>query len=263
MTLALRLRFAPFAAGSGRCVPVLAVVTLLAVSGCAAIDRIEDIGDNPGLTPIQNPVDNPDYTPVRMPMPAPQVVEQNPNSLWQSGSRAFFQDQRASDVGDILTVVIEINDAATISNESERTRANSEEAALPNFLGLEASALGSLFPEGFDPSSLVDASSGSTSRGGGSIERNEQITLQLAAVVTEVLPNGNLAIFGRQETEVNFERRDLVVAGVIRPEDVTIGNTINYEQIAEARVSYGGRGRISEVQQPRYGQQLYDILFPY
>ena len=263
MTLAPQPRFAPSLRRSARVAPALALAAMVAVSGCAAVDRVQDLGDNPGLTPIQNPVESPDYTPVRMPMPAPQVVEQNPNSLWQSGSRAFFQDQRASDVGDILTVVIEINDEATISNESERTRANSEEAALPNFLGLEASALGSLFPEGFDPQSLVDASSGSTSRGGGSIERNEEITLRLAAVVTEVLPNGNLAIFGRQETEVNFERRDLVVAGVIRPEDVSISNTINYEQIAEARVSYGGRGRISEVQQPRYGQQLYDILFPY
>ena len=240
-----------------------ALAAMLAVSGCAALDRVEDIGDNPGLTPIQNPVENPDYTPVRFPMPAPQVVEQNPNSLWQSGSRAFFRDQRANDVGDILTVVIEINDEASISNESERSRANAEEAAIPNLLGLEQSVLGTILPDGFDPSNAVDLSSDSASRGGGSIERNEEITLRLAAVVTDVLPNGNLAIFGRQETEVNFERRDLVVAGVIRPEDVSIGNTINYEQIAEARVSYGGRGRISEVQQPRYGQQIYDILFPY
>lgn len=240
-----------------------ALAALVAVSACSAVERVEDLGDNPGLTPIQNPVERDDYTPVRMPMPAPQVVEQNPNSLWQSGSRAFFQDQRAGDVGDILTVVIEIDDEATISNESERSRSNAEQAGLPSFFGLESSALGTLFPEGFTPEQMVDATSDSTSRGGGSIARNEEITLRLAAVVTEVLPNGNLAIFGRQETEVNFERRDLVVAGVIRPQDISIGNTIKYEQIAEARVSYGGRGRLSEVQQPRYGQQLYDILFPY
>ena len=82
-------------------------------------------------------------------------------------------------------------------------------------------------------------------------------------MITEVLPNGNLAIFGRQEVQVNFERRDLVVAGVIRPEDITSGNTIAYEQIAEARVSYGGQGQITDFQQPRYGQQLYDIVFPF
>lgn len=259
------MRFAP-CPRSGRPVPRLAapaLAILIAAAGCSAVERVEDLGDNPGLTPIQNPIENPAYTPVRMPMPAPQVVESNPNSLWQSGSRAFFQDQRASDVGDILTVVIEIDDEASLNNESERSRANAEEADIPHLMGLEESVLGMLLPEAYDPENFVDLSSDSTSRGGGSIERNEEITLRLAAVVTEVLPNGNLAIFGRQETEVNFERRDLVVAGVIRPEDVSIGNTINYEQIAEARVSYGGRGRLSEVQQPRYGQQLYDILFPY
>ena len=230
---------------------------------CSAVDRITGIGEPPALTPIQNPVERPDYTPIRMPMPAPQVVEQNANSLWQSGSRAFFRDQRAGDVGDILTVLIEIDDEAQLNNSSERTRTNAEGAAIPNLLGLETSVLANALPQDFDPAAAVDLSSNSSSLGEGEIRRNEEITLQLAAVITEVLPNGNLAIFGRQEVQVNFERRDLVVAGVIRPEDITSGNTIAYEQIAEARVSYGGQGQITDFQQPRYGQQLYDIVFPF
>jgi flagellar L-ring protein precursor FlgH len=233
------------------------------LSACNAADRIADVGEAPGLTPIQNPVERPDYTPVRMPMPAPQVVEQNANSLWQSGSRAFFRDQRAGDVGDILTVLINIDDEAQLNNSSERTRTNSEGAAIPNFLGIEAEQLARMLPEAFEPENAVELSSNSASQGEGQIRRNEEITLRLAAVVTEVLPNGNLAIFGRQEIQVNFERRDLVVAGVIRPEDITSGNTIGYEQIAEARVSYGGEGQMTDVQQPRYGQQLYDIVFPF
>ena len=242
---------------------VLACAATALLSACSAADRIADIGEAPELTPIQNPVERPEYTPIRMPMPAPQVIEQNTNSLWQSGSRAFFRDQRASDVGDILTVMINIDDEAELTNSSERTRTNAEGAAVPNLLGLETSVLGNVLPEGFDPASAVDLSSNSSSQGEGEIRRNEEITLQLAAVITEVLPNGNLAIFGRQEVRVNFERRDLVVAGVIRPEDITSGNTIAYEQIAEARVSYGGEGQITDFQQPRYGQQLYDIVFPF
>jgi flagellar L-ring protein precursor FlgH len=244
-------------------IALLACAAAFLLSACSAAERIGDIGEEPGLTPIQNPVERSDYTPVRMPMPAPQVVEQNANSLWQSGSRAFFRDQRANNVGDILTVLIEINDEAQLNNSSERSRTNAEGAAIPNFLGLEDAPLSGVLPDAFDPEAAIDLNSNSTSQGEGAIRRAEEITLRLAAVVTEVLPNGNLAIFGRQEVQVNFERRDLVVAGVIRPEDITSGNTINYEQIAEARVSYGGRGQITDFQQPRYGQQLYDIFFPF
>ena len=238
-------------------------VLALAASACSAVDRVEQIGEPPPLSPITNPVVQSDYVPVRMPMPAPQVIEQNPNSLWQAGSRAFFRDQRASNIGDILTVVINIDDEASIDNTTSRSRNNSESAEIPNFLGLEVAALGAILPSEFQPDAAVDVASGSTSTGSGTVSRAEEIELQLAAVVTERLPNGNLAIFGRQEVRVNFEARELTIAGIIRPEDITAQNTINYQQIAEARISYGGRGQITDVQQPRYGQQLYDIVFPF
>lgn len=241
----------------------LSLAAAAVLSACSAVDRIENIGEAPEITPIVNPTSRPEYAPVRMPMPAPQVVERNANSLWQPGSRAFFRDQRASTIGDILTVVIEIDDEASIVNETERGRTNSEEAAINSLLGIEDSGIGTFLPNEYDPSAAVDLSSGSVSRGSGEISREEEITLRLAAVVTEVLPNGNLAIFGRQEVRVNFERRDLMVAGIIRPEDITSANTISYEQVAEARISYGGRGQITDMQQPRYGQQLYDIIFPF
>ena len=257
-----RPAFRPAVPASGRRVAA-AALTVLALSACSAADRVANIGEAPALTPIVNPLTRDDYTPVRMPMPAPQVVEQNPNSLWQAGSRAFFRDQRASDIGDILTVIINIDDEASINNTTSRSRSNSENAEVPNFLGLEASVLGTILPSEFDPAAAIDLGSGSTSTGAGSVEREEEIELQLAAVVTERLPNGNLAIFGRQEVRVNFEARELTIAGIIRPEDITAQNTIGYQQIAEARIAYGGRGQLTDVQQPRYGQQLYDIVFPF
>ena len=240
-----------------------ALVALLAVSGCDMADRLANVGSEPELSVINNPGAGPNgIDPVSLPMPRPQEVERHPNSLWRPGSRAFFKDQRASQVGDILTVVIDIDDNATISNSTQRTRVAGEDASAGNFLGFE-SQLDRIFPDAIDPNSLVDLDSDSLSQGAGSVDRDEAINLRIAGLVTQVLPNGNYVIAGRQEVRVNFEVRELLVAGIIRPEDLTSQNTINYDQIAEARISYGGRGQITDVQQPRYGQQVYDIIWPF
>lgn len=234
----------------------------LALSGCNALSRIATVGAEPPLTQIENPVHRPDYRPVSMPMPAPQPVERNANSLWRTGARAFFKDQRAGNVGDILTVVVDLEDEATINNSTTRARTGTEDASLNAFLGYETS-LSRVLPEAINPGNLIDTDSASGSTGTGTISRDESIELRIAAVVTQILPNGNMAIYGRQEFRVNYEARQLQVAGVIRPEDVTSTNTVSYDQIAEARISYGGRGQISDLQQPRYGQQVLDIIFPF
>lgn len=241
-----------------------AIIALVAVSlgGCNALSRLSDVGDEPELSRIENPAVLHGNEPVTMPMPAPLVVERQPNSLWRPGSRAFLKDQRASEVGDILTVIIDIEDEASISNTTQRSRANGEDAALGGFLGYESS-LDAILPEAVNPGNLVDLSSNSNSQGSGSVNRDEDINLRIAALVTQVLPNGNLVIAGSQEVRVNYEVRALQVAGLIRPEDITSINTIRYDQIAEARIVYGGRGQISDVQQPRYGQQIYDIIWPF
>jgi len=240
----------------------LALAAGVALAGCNAGERLTTLGSAPPLSPIENPIDTEQYQPVRLPMPAPQVPEHRANSLWQPGARAFFRDQRAGDIGDILTVMIQIDDEATLDNQSNRSRDNSEGASLPNLLGYEA-ALSDIFPDEIDPDNLTNFGSTSSNEGTGNITRSEDIELKVAAIVTQILPNGNLAIYGRQEVRVNFEVRELEIAGVIRPEDITSQNTIGYEKIAEARISYGGRGHLSDVQQPRYGQQLYDIIFPF
>jgi len=242
---------------------IIALVGLaVALSGCNALTRLASVGAEPPLTQIENPVARPDYRPVSMPMPAPRPIERNANSLWRTGARAFFKDQRAGEIGDILTVVVDLDDQAQINNATTRARTATEDASLNALLGYETS-LGAVLPEAINPGNLLDADSATNSTGTGTIARDEDIELRIAAVVTQLLPNGNMAIYGRQEIRVNFEARQLQVAGVIRPEDVTSTNTISYDQIAEARVSYGGRGQISDLQQPRYGQQVLDIIFPF
>ena len=231
-----------------------------ALSGCSNLERLSRVGQAPALTPVVSPAKQSDYRPVSMPMPTPQVLEPNSNSLWRPGARAFFKDQRAGDVGDVLTVIVNIqNESASLNNQSQRTRDNVSETLTVNNL---FNAQNRILP-GSNQAPALDISSGSNFRGSGNITRAETINIRLAAVVLQILPNGNLAVAGRQEVRVNDELRELTVAGVIRPEDVSSTNTISWDKIAEARISYGGRGSISDVQQPRYGQQIFDIVFPF
>lgn len=225
-----------------------------ALAGCGAAERLSRVGQNPALSPVTSPTQHRDYRPVSMPMPTPSILEPAANSLWRPGARAFFKDQRAKQVGDVLTVVVNIqNERAQLAQQTSRTRDNAEGVSAPNVFGIG--------PLTGDPH--LDATSTSNSTGNGTIARSESINLRLAATILQVLPNGNLALSGRQEVRVNGEMRELLVAGVIRPEDIRADNTIAWDKIAEARVSYGGRGIITDVQQPRYGQQIFDILFPF
>jgi flagellar L-ring protein precursor FlgH len=192
-------------------------------------------------------------------MPAGQPPPNNANALWRSGSRAFFKDQRAAQVGDVVTIVVNMNDAANLKNVTSADRSSSESAGMPNLFGLE-----SLLPKTIaDPSKLVSLSSGNNNTGTGQIQRNENVTLRLAGVVTQVLPNGNLVVAARQEFLVNNELRSLQVTGVIRPQDIASDNTVQHDRMAEARIAYGGRGQLTSLQSPRWGQQMMDILLPF
>jgi len=240
----------------------LCVLFAAASAGCAVSGRIKSIGKAPDLSPTENPAGLYGGRAIAMPMPAVSTESAHPGSLWRAGSRSFFKDQRARRLGDIVTVIIDINDRARLNNTTERRRDNGETAAVPAFGGFEQ-VLADLLPNGANPAQLVDLSSGSTVRGEGSVDRREDVELIIAAIVTDVLPNGNLVVAGKQEVRVNNEVRELTVTGVIRPEDISNANRINHTQIAEARISYGGRGQLTDVQQARYGQQLYDIIFPF
>jgi flagellar L-ring protein precursor FlgH len=236
---------------------------VLALTACeSTLDRINQIGQPPPLSPIAVAPGQAAGGPVYVPQPPPEPAQSKANSLWRGGSRSFFRDPRAQKIGDILTVSIDIGDQAKIANTTTRTTSAAENANLSNFLGFESRLKGFL-PDAVDPSSLVKAGSDSNSTGTGTVDRSETITLTVAAVVTEVLPNGNLVIQGQQEVRVNNEVRELVVSGVVRPEDISNVNTIKHTQIAEARISYGGRGQLTDVQQPRYGQQFFDIIWPF
>lgn len=241
---------------------VLLMLAGSSLTACSTVDRLKAVGAAPEQSAIQNPTMAKNYKPVSMPMPAERLVAKNNNSLWTGAQSGFFKDQRAKRVGDIMTVVIDIDDKGKMENTSERARTTKEGAGVPKLFGLEAHA-SQYLPEAIDPSNLAEVGTNSSYKGDGTTDRKEKIEMKLAATVTQVLPNGNLVIQGSQEVRVNYENRVLQLAGVVRPQDVNVDNTVSYEQIADARITYGGNGQITDVQQPRYGTQVYDILMPF
>ena len=234
----------------------------LPVTSCTTLDRLSEVGTSPELTSIVNPNKTRGYKPISMPMPMPMRATRQPNSLWQEGSRAFFKDQRASEVGDIITVVVAIEDEAQLDNRTRQDRTASEDFGIGNFFGLET-LFGAILPETVNNATLLDVDAKTANDGRGRIDREETVNLRIAAVVTQRLPNGNLVLFGRQEIRVNFEIREVVVGGIIRPQDIASANTVNYDQMAEARIAYGGRGQLNDLQQMRYGAEVLQILMPF
>lgn len=232
------------------------------LTGCNTAKRLAEVGSEPAMATIKNPIQKHDYRPVTTPMPRTIKASYRPNSLWRNGAKAFFKDQRASRVGDILTVDISIKDSGAINNKTERDRSGSEDVKNPNLFGLETN-YDNIFPDAIKPDQLIKLESKSSATGNGKINRDETIELVMPVLVTQQLPNGNLVVNGTQEMRINFEIREVQLRGIIRPEDISATNRIAYDKIAEARLSYGGRGHISDVQQARYGLQLIDIIAPY
>ena len=240
------------------------IITLVglatSLAACNTMDRLADIGRAPNLTAIEDPTTVAGYQPVRMPMPTPIADTYQPNSLYRTSAKGFFKDERAHRIGDIVTVLVTVDDSAQINNTTQRNRSSTNSAGMGGIFG---AAVENITAGSIDPSAAIDITSGINDAGTGSVNRSEALTTSIAAVVTQVLPNDNLVIEGRQEVRVNFEVRDLIISGIVRPSDIQADNTIPSTKIAEARISYGGRGQITDVQQPRYGQQVLDAILPF
>lgn len=229
------------------------------IAGCGGRGPI---GEAPDFTPVQGGNEQHAMLSPGLPITADRQTRVDRSSLWTAGQSSLLGDRRAAKRGDIMTVVVEIDDKAEIKNSTSRSRSGSESMSLPHLFGIPQ-RLNRKMPEGASMDEAVSLGSASDSSGDGSVRRNEKLTLRIAATVTGILPNGILAIEGRQEVRVNFELRELLVTGFVRPEDISRQNEITYDKIASARISYGGRGQISEVQQPRYGQQILGRFLPF
>lgn len=230
--------------------------------GLSACGREDHIGRAPSFTPSISSTEHVAMLSPGLPLTTEDTGPLQQASLWNGGRNSLLGDRRAMQRGDILTVVVEIDDEAEISNTSARSRNGSESLNLPQLFGLPQ-RLDERLPDGASAAAAVSINSASDSRGTGTVRRNEKLTLRIAATILDVLPNGVLSIQGSQEVRVNFEMRELSVSGFVRPADISRQNEITYDKIASARVSYGGRGQISDVQQPRIGQQVLDAILPF
>ena len=227
-----------------------AIAALTALGACAT--PVQEIGRAPALSPVGIGID-PNHDSVPPLYVASQA--QGYHSTWAQQSADLFQDPRAKNIGDVLTVLIAMNDKAQFDNATGRSR----DSRAKSSVDLQFDLFG-LTPES---KNHYEVNGNSSTKGQGTIDRKEQLRLSVAAVVTHVFPNGNMLISGSQEVRVNFEVRVLNIAGIVRPRDISRRNTIDYDKIAEARVSYGGRGRLMEVQQPGVAQQVYDLVSPF
>ncbi len=235
------------------------LVFLLSLAACSPLDQV---GRAPDFSPLEGSYQHHAIYSAPMPDVADPNGLSDASSLWTAGKASLLGDRRAGQRGDILTVVIEIDDRAEIKNSSGRQRSGSQTMGIPSLLGIPQRIDESL-PDGASMAEAVDLNSNSQFSGSGTVSRNEKLTLRIAATVVEKLANGVLRIEGQQEVRVNFELRELIVTGYVRPADITRQNEITYDKIAGARISYGGRGQISDMQQPRYGQQISEILLPF
>ncbi len=243
---------------------LLTLPLLASAAGCAQTDHMFK---PPSLSPVgemRNPMPAPSPDRYNVPPKAVHASEASVTtaSLWRQGPTSLFGDRRARSLGDIVTVVIEIDEEAEMKNQTTRARSASDDMAVTSFFGLNSLAE-NVLPEGATLDPAIGTNSSTASSGDGSIKRQEKITLRIAATVINELPNGHLAITGSQEVRVNYELRELLVAGIIRPEDISRNNIITYDKIADARISYGGRGQITDMQRARYGQQIIDLVSPF
>ena len=237
--------------------PILLLLPVL-LSGCGALSRLSDLGRPPSMTKISDPTLGRDYRPLTMPMPPLRPVPREAASLWRPGSRAFFRDQRAAQVGDLLTVLVSITDNADFENNTTATRTGAEAMGIPNFFGVKQKLVAAV-----TGANSLSTTSNNSNVAVGSAKRSESVTLRLAGTIPQVLPNGNFVVAARQEVRVNSELRVLQVAGIVRPQDIASDNTVTHDRMAEARISYGGAGQLTDLQTPRYGQQLMDIVLPF
>ena len=238
---------------------ITSLLALVLTSCSSTVEKLRRVGKPPEFSGLE--INNPDNNQTAQVDTVDKERIRNTNSLWQPGSTTFFRDNRAWRVGDILRVTVKIRDSAKLDNSTQQKRDSSNSTGIDNLFGKEKNIAKSLGVANLNP--LTSTAGKGDHKGSGNISRQESVQIEIAATVKQVLPNGNLVIGGHQEVRVNHELREIKIAGIIRPKDISADNAINSDQIAEARISYGGRGTVSDVQEPKVGTQILDIISPF
>lgn len=183
-------------------------------------------------------------------------------SLWPGEQHSLYADHKARTTGDILTITIAEKASASKMASTDSDRSSSISASLPNLLGLENSNLLAQNPN-LDLSALVKADFANSFEGSGKTVRKEDLVASLTTQVIQVYPNGNLKIRGGKEVRVNNETQVIYLTGIVRPVDIMANNTIDSKHVLNARISYTGKGAISDKQHPGWLTRVIDNVWPF
>lgn len=187
-------------------------------------------------------------------------MDYSSGSIWQAASRSVTEDFKAFRRGDIITIVISETASASKKASTDTGRSSTINAGMPNFLGLEKAGI---LKNNMDLSKLINANVDSKFSGSGSTSRQENLTATISAKVIDVLANGNLLIEGRRNIKVNNEDQEIVLTGTVRTRDISTDNTVNSIYVADAKISYAGRGIISDRQSPGWLMNIVDKIWPF
>lgn len=182
-----------------------------------------------------------------------RAVPPAPGTLWVN---SLFGDLRARALNDLVTVRVAESVSATGSAESNLDKDTQTGASLSKLFGLETKYSGFL-----DPSSLAALSMQSAFKGSGATARQGILSATITARVAEVLPNGDLAIEGIRELEINGDRQILVLTGVVRPFDVGPGNVVESTAVGQMRIRYFGQGLMRDNLRPGWLARLLNRVF--
>lgn len=231
-----------------------ALLATVALAACQEMAR-------PQMSSIDQSIKPGEAATIATPMLIPTPPKPAPGSLWVPGNKQFFKDSRAHAVGDIVTVLVEETAEAKgeAKSEASRTHNNSSGVSVLPFIS------GQLTTRGIDlaTNGLMDTDSDRDFKGKGKNERKDKLTASIAAVVTQVLPNGLLVIQGQREVMVNYEKQVMKLSGIVRAEDITSTNTIESAKIAQARIAYVGDGVVDSAQSPQWGVTVLDKVLPF
>ncbi|MFO7749085.1 MAG: flagellar basal body L-ring protein FlgH [Desulfobacteraceae bacterium] len=227
---------------------------VLFLSGCAAVEE-----KDPRQVLPRGMSDQPALQPQYATIPPAE------GSLWTETSDPLFEDTKARTPGDTLVVDIVENSSSSMDVNTETSRESSMDIGVPNFFGQmrQFEALPNPTSKGMLADKLVGTRYNNDFKGEGTSDRTGQVTASISARITEVLPNGNLAVFGKRAMKVNSEVQYIVVSGIVRPQDITSDNRVQSTYLADSTIEYFGRGALADKQKPGWGTRVFDNLWPF
>jgi flagellar L-ring protein precursor FlgH len=185
-------------------------------------------------------------------------------SLWPDEAQGafLFNDYRANQAMDIITIVINENNKGTKKADTDTKSEFDLIAGISEFFGIETTKW-TANNTSLNPAELINASTNTNFKGEGETGREGQLSGRISAVILEKLPNGLLRVEGTKIISINEEEEVLVISGLVRQRDIKATNEIDSSRVANVRIDFYGRGVIGEQQKPGWGARIFELVWPF